>query len=78
MFFNVVEFQCYLNLSSLNSEYWVNEYKISVNKDNIYVTFICFGFKVITYLYIKCMITFSNRTYIKTVQSQNHLYKVKS
>lgn len=43
MLFNVVEFQCYLNLSSLHSEYWVNEHEISVNNDNIYVILIVFS-----------------------------------
>lgn len=54
MLFNVVEFQCYLNLSSLHSEYWVNEHEISVNNDNIYVILIVF-LKVNTYLYVKCI-----------------------
>lgn len=54
MLFNVVEFQWYLNLSSLHSEYWVNEHEISVNNDNIYVILIVF-LKVNTYLYVKCI-----------------------
>lgn len=54
MLFNVVEFQCYLNLSSLHSEYWVNEHEFSVNNDNIYVNLIVF-LKVNTYLYVKCI-----------------------